>query len=101
MWTCKGCLSNQCLLGLTQYLSKFLPLLSDITRPLRELTQKDTAWMWDHVHQQALDDLKNAVTYNPVLHYYTLQEEVTLQCNASQTGLGVVLMQNGQPVAYA
>ena len=35
----------QCLLGLTQYLSKFLPYLSDITKPLRELTQKDTAWI--------------------------------------------------------
>ena len=91
----------QRLLGLTQYLSKFLPHLSDITKPLRELTQKDTAWMWDHMHQQALDDLKKAVTNTPVLRYYTLQEEVTLQCDASQTGLGAALMQNGQPVAYA
>ena len=91
----------QRLLGLTQYLSKFLPHLSDITKPLRELTQKDTAWTWDHMHQQALDDLKKAVTNTPVLRYYTLQEEVTLQCDASQTGLGAALMQNGQPVAYA
>ena len=33
------------LLELTQYLSKFLPHLSDITKPLRELTQKDTEWV--------------------------------------------------------
>ena len=26
---------------------------------------------------------------------------VTLQCDASQSGLGTTLMQNGQPVAYA
>ena len=55
----------QLLLGLTQYLSEFLPHLSDITKPLRELTQKDTAWTWDHMHQQALDDLKKAVTNTP------------------------------------
>ena len=73
----------QRLLGLTQYLSKFLPHLSDITKPLKELTQKDTAWTWDHMHQQALDDLKKAVTNTPVLRYYTLQEEVTLQCDPS------------------
>ena len=30
----------QRLLGLAQYLSKFLPHLSDITKPLRELTQR-------------------------------------------------------------
>ena len=37
----------------------------------------------------------------PVLCYYSLQEEVTLQCDASQYGLGAAMMQNGQPVAYA
>ena len=31
----------QRLLGHTQYLSKFLPHLSDLTKPLRELTQRD------------------------------------------------------------
>ena len=37
----------------------------------------------------------------PVLRYYSLQEEVTLQCDVSQSGLGAALLQNGQPVAYA
>ena len=37
----------------------------------------------------------------PVLRYYNLQEEVTLQCDASQFGLGGALLHNGQPVAYA
>ncbi len=45
----------QRLLGLAQYLSKFMPHLSDITKPLRELTQKDTDWVWDHTQQDALD----------------------------------------------
>ena len=45
--------------------------------------------------------LKKAVMSTPVLHYYNLREEVTLQCDASQFGLGAALMQNGQPVAYA
>ena len=37
----------------------------------------------------------------PILRYYNLKEEVTLQCDASQSGLGAALMQFGQPVAYA
>ena len=41
------------------------------------------------------------LTCTPVLRYYNLQEEVTLQCDASQSGLGAALMQNGQPIAYA
>ena len=91
----------QRLLGLAQYLSKFLPHLSDITHPLRELTQKDVDWVWGHTQQHALDTLKMAVTSTPVLRYYSLKEEVTLQCDASQSGLGAALMQKGQPVACA
>ena len=91
----------QHLLGLTQYLSKFLPHLSDITKLLRELTQKNTEWSWDEHQQQALENLKRAATNTPVLPYYSLEDEVTLWCDASKSGLGATLMQNGQPVAYA
>ena len=91
----------QRLLGMTQYLSKFLPHLSNITKPLRDLTQKNSAWIWDHPQEKALETLKTAVASTPVLRYYNLDEEVTLQCDASQCGLGVALMQKGQPVAYA
>lgn len=49
----------------------------------------------------AFEKLKEMVTRTPVLRYYNLKEEVTLQCDASQSGLGASLMQNGQPVAYA
>jgi len=41
------------------------------------------------------------VTNTSVLRYYSLHDEVTIQCDASQTGLGAALLQNGQPVAYS
>ena len=91
----------QRLLGLVQYLSKFLPNLSDMTKPLRDLTQQDTEWCWDDAQRTALSKLKEAVTHTPVLSYYNLSDEVTLQCDASQSGLGAALLQKGQPVAYA
>ena len=90
----------QRLLGLAQYLSKFLPHPSDITKPLRELTQNDVQWAWGTAQQTVLEALKEAVVTTPVLRYYNLEEEVTLQCNASQFRLGAALLQNGQPVAY-
>ena len=58
-------------------------------------------WVWDTAQQTALDELKKAVVTTPVLRYYNLEEEVTIQCDASQSGLGAALLQNGQPVAYA
>ena len=89
----------QRLLGLAQYLGKFLPHLSDITKQLRDLTRKDSEWTWDQAQRNALESLKKAVSSAPVLRYYNLEDEVTLQCDASQSGLGAALLQDGQPVA--
>ena len=36
-----------------------------------------------------------------ILCYYNLWEEVTLQCDTSQFGLGAALLKNGQLVTYA
>ena len=91
----------QRILGMSQYLSKILPRLSDITKPLRDLTRQDAEWIWDEPQQSAFECLKQAVSATPVLRYYNLKEDVTIQCDASQRGLGVALLQGGQPVAYA
>ena len=37
----------QRLLGMVNYLAKFLPGLSDMCLPLRQLTQQDNDWYWD------------------------------------------------------
>ena len=36
-----------------------------------------------------------------MLKYYNPEEELTVQCDASDKGLGAALMQNGQPIAFA
>jgi len=91
----------QRLLGLMQYLSKFMPHLSDGTKSLRELTQKEVVWTWGPAEKKGLETLKKAVTQTSVLRYYNAAEEVTVQCDASQYGLGAALLQKGQPVTYA
>ena len=35
--------------GFVNYLSKFLPCLSDLCEPLRKLTVKGTAWHWNRM----------------------------------------------------
>lgn len=36
----------------------------------------------------------------PVLRYFDTSKSITLQCDASEGGLGFSLLQEGQPVAY-
>ena len=82
------------------HLSRFLPLLSDLCEP-RRLTDNNAEWKWTKVHDNAVETNKHLISRAPLLRYYRLEDEVTIQCDASQTGLGTVLLQNGQPVAYA
>ena len=88
-------------IGMVNYLAKFMPQLSELCEPLRQLTKKDTAWLWTANHDQALEQVKEAMTKAPILRYFDDQPSVTLQCDASQNGLGAALLQNGQPVGYA
>ena len=87
--------------GFVNYLVKFLPHLSNVSEPLRRLTDKDAIWCWQPQHDKAVKTIKKLVTDNPVLRYYDTTEEVTIQCDASEIGLGAVLLQKGQPVAFA
>lgn len=89
------------LLGFINYLSKFLPRLSEVAQPLRELTMTDAEFLWSPQHEEALQQVKQLVINHPVLKYYDPSEEATLQCDASEYGLGATLLQKGQPVAFA
>ena len=89
------------LLGFVNYLAKFLPRLSEISQPIRQLTTKDVKFIWTRQHDESFEEIKKLVTRHPVLRYYDMTTEVTIQCDASEKGLGATLLQNGQPVAFA
>ena len=88
-------------LGMINYLGKFIPNLSELTAPLRELLKQDKEWMWLEQHQRAIDQLKTAITKAPVIVFYDISKPIKLSVVASQDGLGAVLVQNGRHVAYA
>ncbi|UYV72884.1 K02A2.6-like [Cordylochernes scorpioides] len=88
-------------LGCINYLTKFLPRLSEVVQPLRVLTQKCMSWSWSEPQEQAFILSKELVTQAPVLKYFDSSLPVTIQSDASDKGLGAVLLQEEQPVAYA
>ena len=92
--------SLQQLPGMVQYLSKFLPQLSTVTEPLRQLVHKEADWQWTAEHDSAVRVVKDLICKAPVLHYFDPALELTLQYDASENGLGYALLQQGQPVAF-
>ena len=59
---------------------------------------KGVEWHWTEHQDQAFQWIRQLVTEAPVLKYYEPTGELTRQSDASQTGLGAVLTQNGQPL---
>ena len=45
-------------LGMATYLGKFAPNLSDASAPLRDLTKKENAFIWDAVSENAYNNMK-------------------------------------------
>ena len=97
--TCKK--ETLSLLGFINYLAKFLPRPSEVAQPLTDLTLTNAQFIWSEQHNKAFNEVKKLVANHPVLKYYDINDEVTIQCDASERGLGATLLQNGQPVAFA
>lgn len=88
-------------LGFVTYLSKFIPNLSEEDAPLRQLLKRDVEFTWHTAQQKAFARLKELCTRPPVLQFFDPSKPVEIFCDASSNGLGAVLLQNGQPVAFS
>ncbi|CAI7859919.1 unnamed protein product [Closterium sp. NIES-53] len=54
-------------LGFANYYNRFVPQYAKIATPLTNLLKKNTPFKWEDVHQQAMEQLKTALTSAPVL----------------------------------
>ena len=78
---------------MVNYLSRFLPNLSQVTQPLNELLQSDYAWIWNSAQQEAFVKVKNLITSTPVSAFYELGKPTLVSADASSFGMGGVIMQ--------
>ena len=79
----------------------FIPNLSSITAPLREILKKKNTFEWNENYQRAFDEVKQAISEEITLNYFDSTKEVVLQVDDSTKGLGAALIQEGKPVAFA
>ena len=88
-------------LGLAGYYRKFVTGFSKIVAPLTKLTRKDVKYDWVDAYQKSFDELKGRLTSAPVLALPNGRDGFVVYSDASQQGLGFVLMQNDRVIAYA
>ena len=87
-------------LGMVMYLSPFIPGLSILTAPLHELLKKDTNFTWNCTYDATFQHVKDVVISDTTLWYFDPSLPMTIQVDASQVGLGAVLLQNNKPIAF-
>jgi hypothetical protein len=89
------------LLGMITYISKFIPNLSELTASLRSLLTKNAIFSWTSKHDDDIAKIKTVLSTEPTLQLYNPNKPVTISADASQHGVGAVLLQNNLPVIYA
>ncbi|WVZ80824.1 hypothetical protein U9M48_028271 [Paspalum notatum var. saurae] len=88
-------------LGLAGYYRRFIKDFFKTTKPMTSLTKKNVKYVWSSNCEEAFQTLKKLLTSAPVLAQPDVTKPFDVYCDASSSGLGCVLMQEGRAIAYA
>jgi hypothetical protein len=88
-------------LGLADYYRMFILNFSKIAKPVTELLKKENKYVWSDACDEAFKLLKKLLTTSPVLAQPNTDKLFDVYCDASSTGLGGVLMQEGRVISYS
>ena len=92
-------------LGMVNYHADFIRNLSSILQPLNQLLQKNQEFTWSPTCEEAFTKAKDSLTSSNVLVHYDPSLPVALEIDASQYGIGAVILhcfQNAdeKPIAH-
>ena len=77
--------------GSVHYLSKFIPILSQLCHPHRPMPKKNTKFVWTDELETHFQSIKNKVGSAIERTHYNPQLEIRMKCDASRAGLGAAL----------
>ena len=86
--------------GLASFYRRFVKDFSTIVAPLNAIVKKDVVFKWGQEQENAFMTLKDKLTKAPILALPNFAKTFEIECDASNIGIGVVLLQEGHPIAY-
>ncbi|UYV64780.1 K02A2.6-like, partial [Cordylochernes scorpioides] len=93
--------SLQRIMGLYNYLGKFIPNLAASTSNIRGILRKNVVWHWGPKQDGEFDHIKECVRNAPSLAHFDKSKMLILQCGASKDAMGAALLQEDRPLAFA
>jgi hypothetical protein len=82
-------------IGMAGYYRCFIEGFSKIAWPMTALLAKKVEFKWNPACQESFETLKKKLTTTPILILSDVHKPNSIYCDASYTGLGCVLMQEG------
>ena len=90
----------QSFIGLCNYLTCYVPHLTDILSPLCTITAKASEFQWEKLHSDAFARAKQVIANSCTLQYFNSEDPIVIQVDASSIGVGAALLQQGCVVSY-
>ncbi|KAL8107545.1 hypothetical protein AgCh_024095 [Apium graveolens] len=86
-------------LGLTGYYRRFIKGYGILSKPLTQLLKRGQ-FTWNNEAENAFIQLKEVMSNTHVLAVPDFSKPLVIETDACNTGIGAVMMQNGQPIAF-
>jgi len=86
--------------GLASFYRHFVPNFSTLAAPLNEIVKKNVVFSWGKEQEEVFNALKDKLMNAPVLALPNFAKTFEIECDASDIGIGAVLLQEGHPIAY-
>ena len=86
--------------GLTSFYHRFVKNFSTLAAPLIEIVKKYVGFKWGSEQDRAFIEIKERLCSAPLLALLDFSKTFEIECDASRIGIGVVLMQEKQSIAY-